>query len=99
MANLDRSFDIISKLTSEQGKNIKRTLESIEGINHVMVNEDGDKLTVGYTPGIINVQKIKEAIVRIMFFDWNPERSKLMIGTVVWNAAPAPGIVQRRRCQ
>lgn len=62
MANLDRSFRIVNKLTSEQGKSIKRTLESMEGINHVLVNEEGNNLTVGYTPGIINVQNIKEAI-------------------------------------
>jgi hypothetical protein len=62
MANLDRNFDIVGKLTMEQGKEIKEALGSIDGINHVTIHENDNKVTIGYTPGIINVQNIKEAI-------------------------------------
>lgn len=62
MANLDQNFNLASKLTMEQEKEVTGALESIDGINHVTIKEDGSKLTVGYTPGIINIQSIKETI-------------------------------------
>lgn len=62
MANLDRNFDLVGKVTMEQEKEIRGALESKDGINHVIINKNDNKITVGYTPGITNVQTIKETI-------------------------------------
>jgi copper chaperone CopZ len=62
MANLDRRFDIVGDISEDQEKGIKKTLETIAGINHVSINASENTLTIGYTPGIISVQSIKDAI-------------------------------------
>jgi hypothetical protein len=41
------NFDIVGKLTTKQGKEIKETLGFIDGINHVTIHEEDNKVTVG----------------------------------------------------
>jgi hypothetical protein len=62
MANLDRKFNLVGKVTAKQEREIRVALESKDGVNHVITNKNDKTLTVGYTPGITNVQNIKETI-------------------------------------
>jgi copper chaperone CopZ len=62
MANLDRNFNIASGVETGQEEEIKKALETLNGVNHVTVNPGESKITVGYTPGLISVQSIKETI-------------------------------------
>lgn len=62
MANLVRSFDIAGNITEEHEKKVTKTLQALNGVNHVNIIPAENKVMVGYTPGIINVQNIKEAI-------------------------------------
>lgn len=62
MANLDQSFDIVGKITSTDEDGIMRTVGALEGVNRVKVDPGAKKVLVSYTPGIVNIQNIKEAI-------------------------------------
>lgn len=60
MANFDLNFDIVGKINNADG--IVRAVGALEGVNSVMVDDEANKVMVSYTPGIINIQNIKEAI-------------------------------------
>ncbi|MGE5604221.1 MAG: heavy-metal-associated domain-containing protein [Bacteroidota bacterium] len=62
MANLDRNFDIIGKITNADQEGIMRAVGALDGVNSVKVDPATSKVSVSYTPGIINIQNIKEAI-------------------------------------
>lgn len=62
MANLDQSFDVVGKMDNVDQKNIEKTVGALEGINGVKADPGTNKVLVSYTPGIINIQNIKEAI-------------------------------------
>ena len=46
---------------SQQGR-VKKAIEDLEGVNHVKLTSGGEKVTIGYTPEMTNVQIIKEAL-------------------------------------
>ena len=62
MANLDLNFDIVGKITNADQDGIMRAVGSLDGVNSVRVDLATNKVLVSYTPGIINIQNIKEAI-------------------------------------
>lgn len=62
MANLDQSFDLVGRVSDGQRNNLRKNLEVLEGVNHVAVDSDGRKIIVGYTPGLVTVERIKETI-------------------------------------
>ncbi|HYH02108.1 MAG TPA: hypothetical protein VEC37_03330 [Bacillota bacterium] len=62
MANLDRSFDVVGQLNQQSQNQIKSVLTKLEGVNHVQFDTGDNKIIVGYTPGIVNVQILKETI-------------------------------------
>ncbi len=62
MANLDRSFDIVNIINSADQEGIKKAVAALEGVNCVKVDTGAKKVLVSYTPGIVNIQNIKEAI-------------------------------------
>lgn len=62
MPNLDMSFDIVGTLNNDRGEEIKRAVRELDGVNKVLIDFHENKVIVGYTPGIVNVQMIKEAI-------------------------------------
>lgn len=65
MPNLDRSFDIVGAINNDRGEEIKRVVRELDGVNKVQIDFHENKVIVGYTPGIVNVQMIKEAIERL----------------------------------
>ena len=62
MANLDQDFDIVGKITDAAQKGIMRAVGTLDGVDSVRVDLGANKVLVTYTPGIINIQNIKEAI-------------------------------------
>jgi copper chaperone CopZ len=62
MANLDQSFDIVKDIKDADQERIKKAVGALDGVNHVKVVPQAGKVLVSYTPGIINIQNIKEAI-------------------------------------
>jgi len=62
MANLNMNFDVVDPISPEKGERIRHALEQLEGINQVQIDFHENKVNVGYTPGMITVQSIKEAI-------------------------------------
>ena len=62
MANLDLNFDIVGKITDADQDDIMRAVGALDGVNSVRVDLGTNKVLVSYTPGIVNVQNIKEAI-------------------------------------
>ncbi len=62
MANLDQRFDIVGKITNADQDGIMRIVGALDGVNHVKVDPEAKKVLVSYTPGIVNIQNIKEAI-------------------------------------
>jgi copper chaperone CopZ len=62
MANLDMSFDIVGTLNNDRGEEIKRAVRELDGVNKVQIDFHENKVIVGYTPGLVNVQMIKEVI-------------------------------------
>lgn len=62
MANLDQSFDIVGKIDKADQMGIKVAVEALEGVNHVIIDPQSNKVLVSYTPGVVNIQNIKEAI-------------------------------------
>lgn len=62
MANLDQNFEIVGKITNADQDGIMRIVGALEGVNQVKVDRNANKVLVSYTPGIINIQNIKEAI-------------------------------------
>lgn len=62
MANLDQNFNVVGKMNNADQENIERAVGALEGINDVKVDPGANKVLVSYTPGIINIQNIKEAI-------------------------------------
>lgn len=62
MANLNMNFDVVDPISPEKGDRIKNALEQLDGINHVHINFNENKVNVDYTPGMITVQRIKERI-------------------------------------
>lgn len=62
MANLDMSFDIVGTLNNDRGEEIKRAVRELDGVNKVQIDFHENKVIVGYTPGLVTVQMIKEVI-------------------------------------
>ena len=62
MANLDLNFDIVGKITDADQDGILRAVGALDGVNSVRVDRATNKVLVSYTPGITNIQNIKEAI-------------------------------------
>lgn len=62
MADFEFDFNIVEPITNEQATRIERALEQMEGINHVKINYHDNKVHLGFTPGMVNVQMIKEEI-------------------------------------
>lgn len=62
MANMDLNLDIVGKITNADQAGIIRAVGALDGVNEVKVDRDTNKVLVSYTPGIINIQNIKEAI-------------------------------------
>lgn len=62
MANLDLNFDIVGKITNADQDGIMKAVGALDGVNRVKVDREAKKVLVSYTPGIINIQNIKEAI-------------------------------------
>lgn len=62
MANLDQNFDIVGKITNTVQNGIMRAVGALDGVDSVKVDFNANKVLVTYTPGIINIQNIKEAI-------------------------------------
>lgn len=62
LANLEQKFNIAGDIDNHQKSGILHVLEKMEGINQASVNIGEKSVTVGYTPGIINIQQVKEAI-------------------------------------
>ena len=62
MANIERNFDIVGGINDSQQARVKKAIEDLDGVNHVKLTSGGEKVTVGYTPEMTNVQIIKEAI-------------------------------------
>ena len=62
MANLDQNFDIVGKITNADQDGILRAVGALDGVNSIKVDLETNKVLVSFTPGIINIQNIKEAI-------------------------------------
>lgn len=62
MPNLDQKFYITGDIDDTQKIGIQQVLGELDGVNHTKLNIKEKNVTVGYTPGIINIQQIKEAI-------------------------------------
>jgi len=62
MAHLNMNFDVVDPISPEKGERIKNALERLDGINQVEIDFHENKVNEGYTPGMITVQSIKEAI-------------------------------------
>lgn len=62
MANLDLNFGIVGKITDADQDGIIRAVGALDGVNSVRVDLEANKVLVSYTPGIVNIQNIKEAI-------------------------------------
>lgn len=62
MANLDQSFDIVKNINFTDQEGIRKAVGALEGVNSVKIDTGAKKILVSYTPGIVNIQNIKEAI-------------------------------------
>ncbi len=62
MANLDRGFEVIGSLSAERAEQIKQAVKKLDGVNQVRIDSGSNQVIVGYTPGIIAAQSIKETI-------------------------------------
>lgn len=62
MADREFDFNVALPITNEQGAKIEQALEQMEGVNHVKVNYHENKVHLGFTPGMVNVQLIKAEI-------------------------------------
>ncbi len=62
MANMNQSFDITGSISQHQQEGIQKAVLSLEGVNQVECNAPARKVTVGYTPGLVTIQRIKEII-------------------------------------
>jgi len=62
MANLDQSFDIVGTITNADQDGIMKAVRALDGVDSVKVDLSANKVLVTYTPGMVNIQKIKEAI-------------------------------------
>jgi len=62
MPNLDMNFDIVGTLNIDRGEEISRAVRELPGVNKVQIDYYDNKVMVGYSPGLINVQMIKEVI-------------------------------------
>lgn len=62
LANLEQRFNIAGEIDNRQKSGILQVLEKTDGINQASVNIGEKSITVGYTPGIVNIQQIKEVI-------------------------------------
>lgn len=62
MASMDQSFDIAGDMSRHQQESIQKVVMSLEGVSHVEWNPSAKKVTVGYIPGVVTIQRIKEII-------------------------------------
>ncbi|NLY74199.1 MAG: heavy-metal-associated domain-containing protein [Firmicutes bacterium] len=62
MANLEQGFKIVGNLSEADREAVKKSVSALEGVNAVKFDPAAKKVLVGYTPGTVNIQNIKEAI-------------------------------------
>lgn len=62
MANLNMDFPIVGKIRNEQIANIKQALQELPGVQKVRVDSEQNHVSVDYTPGLVTIQRMKEAI-------------------------------------